>query len=56
MTTAILVVLAGLTLMFSPVRVLAIFMLLTLLYFNPLPTVLSLILLGGLYFAFNQWR
>ncbi len=54
MTTAILVVLAVLTLMFSPVRVLAIFMLLTLLYFNPVPTVLTASVLGGIYFLINR--
>ena len=46
MTTATLVLLAALTLIFNPVRVLAIFMLITLLYFNPIPTAITLALLG----------
>ena len=46
MTTATLVLLAALTLVFSPVRVVAIFMLITLLFFNPIPTAITLAVLG----------
>jgi hypothetical protein len=42
MTTAMLVVLAALTLVFNPVRVLAILMILTLLYFSTVPTVITI--------------
>jgi hypothetical protein len=49
MTTATLVLLAALTLVFSPVRVVAIFMLITLLFFKPLPTVITLAVLGLAY-------
>jgi hypothetical protein len=49
MTTATLVLLAALTLVFSPVRVVASLMLITLLYFNPIPTVITLAVLGFLY-------
>ena len=49
MTTATLVILAALTLVFNPVRVLAIFMLLTLLYFSTVPTVITLVVLAFLY-------
>ncbi len=50
MTTATLVLLAALTLIFNPVRVLAILMLITLLYFNPIPAVITLVVLAFLYF------
>ncbi len=49
MTTATLVLLAALTLVFSPVRVLAILLLITLLYLNPIPTLVTLTLLGLAY-------
>jgi len=49
MTTATLVLVAALVLVFSPVRGLAILMLISLLYFNPIPTVITLIVFGLLY-------
>jgi len=54
MTTATLVVLAALTLVFSPVRVLAIFMLMTLLFFSPVTTVITLAVLAILYYYFRR--
>ena len=53
-TTAALVVLAALTLVFNPVRVLAIFMLLTLLYFSTVPTVATLSLLAFIYYFLKR--
>jgi hypothetical protein len=53
MTTATLVLLAALTLIFNPVRVLAILMLLALLYFNPIPSVITLFFFGD-YLLLNQ--
>ena len=55
-TIAALVVLAALTLVFSPVRVLAIFMLMALLYFSPGTTLVTLSLLAFLYHLFLKWR
>ena len=49
MTTATLVLVAALVLVFSPVRVLAILMLITLLYSNPIPAVITLTVFGFLY-------
>ena len=49
MTTATLVLLAALTLVFSPVRVVAIFMLITLLFFKPIPAVITISVLAFLY-------
>ena len=42
MTTAMLVILAALTIAFNPVRVLAILLILTLLLFSTVPTVITL--------------
>jgi hypothetical protein len=55
-TIAALVVLAALTLVFNPVRVLAIFMLLALFFFSPLITLVTLSLLAFLYQLFLKWR
>ena len=55
MTTATLVLLAALTLIFSPVRVLAILMLLSLLYFSPAPTVITLSVLAILYYLLKRY-
>jgi hypothetical protein len=55
-TIAALVVLAALTLVFNPVRVLAIFMLMALLYFSPVATLVTLSLLAFLYQLFLKWR
>ena len=52
-TIAALVVLAALTLVFNPVRVLAIFMLLALFFISPL---ITLSLLAFLYQLFLKWR
>ena len=49
MTTATLVLLAALTLVFSPVRVVATLLLITLLSFNPIPTVITFAVVGFLY-------
>ncbi len=50
MTTATLVLVAALlALAISPLRVLAILMLIALLYFNPIPTAITLGLFGILY-------
>ena len=50
MTTATLVLLAlMLALGVSPIRLLAIFLLATLLYLNPIPSVIALIVLGLAY-------
>ena len=54
MTTATLVLLAALTLVFSPVRVVAILMLVTLLYFNPIPSAITLAVLGFIYFYIKR--
>ena len=54
MTTATLVLLAALTLIFNPVRVLAILMLLSLLYFSPVPTVITLSVLAFLYYLIKR--
>ena len=54
MTTATLVLLAALTLIFNPVRVLAILMLLSLLYFSPVPTVITLSVLAFLYYLLKR--
>ena len=54
MTTATLVLLAALTLIFNPVRVLAILMLLALLYFNPIPSVITLIVLAIIHYFFKR--
>jgi hypothetical protein len=54
MTTATLVLLAALTLIFNPVRVLAILMLISLLYFNPVPTVITLSVLAFLYYLLKR--
>jgi hypothetical protein len=54
MTTATLVLLAALTLIFNPVRVLSILMLLSLLYFNPVPTVITLSVLAFLYYLLKR--
>ncbi|UCE64559.1 MAG: hypothetical protein JSU59_05325 [Nitrospirota bacterium] len=54
MTTATLVLLAALTLVFNPVRVLAILMLVTLLYFNPIPTVITLAVLTFLFYLLKR--
>ena len=54
MTTATLVLLAALTLIFNPVRVLAILMLTTLLYFNPVPAVITLVVLAFLYYLIKR--
>ena len=54
MTT--IVVLAALTLVFNPVRVLAIFMLLALLYFSPVATLATLSVLALLYYYYQKWR
>ena len=54
MTTATLVLLAALTLVFNPVRVLAILMLLSLLYFSPVPTVITLSVLAFLYYLLKR--
>ena len=54
MTTATLVLLAALTLVFNPVRVVAILMLVTLLYFNPVPTVITLSVLAFLYYLLKR--
>jgi hypothetical protein len=55
-TISALVVLAALTLVFNPVRVLAIFMLLALFFFSPLITLVTLSLLAILYQLFLKWR
>jgi hypothetical protein len=55
-TISALVVLAALTLVFNPVRVLAIFMLLELFFFSPLITLVTLSLLAILYHLFLKWR
>ena len=55
-TIAALVVLAALTLVFNPVRVLAIFMLLALLYFSPVATLATLSVLALLYYYYQKWR
>jgi hypothetical protein len=55
-TISALVVLAALTLVFNPVRVLAIFMLLALFFFSPLITLVTLSLLAILYHLFLKWR
>ncbi len=54
MTTATLVLLVALTLVFSPVRVLAILMLITLLYFNPVPAVITLSVLAFFYYLLKR--
>jgi hypothetical protein len=54
MTTATLVLLAALTLIFNPVRVLAILMLLALLYFNPIPSVITLLVLAIIYYLIKR--
>jgi hypothetical protein len=54
MTTATLVLLAALTLIFNPVRVLAILMLASLLYLNPIPSAITLILLGLVYITLKR--
>jgi hypothetical protein len=54
MTTATLVLLAALTLIFNPVRVLAILMLLALLYFNPIPSVITLSVLAIIYYLIKR--
>ena len=55
-TISALVVLAALTLVFNPVRVLAIFMLLALFFFSPIITLVTLSLLAILYHLFLKWR
>ena len=55
MTTATLVLVAALVLVFSPVRVLAILMLITLLYLNPIPTAITLIVLGLVYTTLKRY-
>ena len=54
MTTATLVLVAALILVFSPIRVLAILMLATLLYLSPIPSTITLIVLGLVYFTFKR--
>ena len=54
MTVAMLVILAGLTIAFNPVRVLAISMILTLLYFSPVPTVITLSVMAILYYLIKR--
>jgi hypothetical protein len=54
MTVAMLVILAGLTIVFNPVRVLAILMILTLLYFSPVPTVITLLVMASLNYLIKR--
>ena len=54
MTTATLVLLAALTLAFSPVRTVAILLLCTLLYFNPVPAAITLSVLAFLYYLIKR--
>ena len=55
MTTAMLVVLAALTLAFNPVRVLAILMILALLYFSTAPTVITLSVMTIFYYLIKRY-
>ena len=55
MTVAMLVILAGLTILFNPVRVLAILMILTLLYFSTVPTVITLFVMTISYYLFKRF-
>jgi hypothetical protein len=54
MTTATLVLVAALVLVFSPIRVLAILMLITLLYSSPIPAVITLAVLTFIYFYIKR--
>jgi hypothetical protein len=55
MTTATLVLVAALILVFNPIRVLAILMLAALLYLNPIPSTITLIVLGLVYITFKRY-
>ena len=55
MTTATLVLVAALILIFNPIRVLAILMLTALLYLNPVPTSITLIVLGFAYINLKRY-
>ena len=52
--TSVLVILAALTLVLSPLRVWAILLILTLLYFSPIPTVITLAVLAILFYYFRR--
>ena len=54
MTTATLVILAALMLVFSPVRVLAILMILTLLIFSTGPAAITLSVVAFLYYLLKR--
>ena len=53
MTTATLVLVAALILVLSPIRVLAILMMISLLYSNPVPSVITLIVMAIFYYLLN---
>ena len=53
MTTAALVLFAVLILVFSPIRVIAFFLLITLVISNPLPGGITVILLGILFYLYK---
>ena len=55
MTTAMLVILAALTIVFNPVRVLAIMMILTLLYFSTVPTVITLSMMAISHYLIKRY-
>ena len=50
MTTALITLVAALTLIFSPIRVLATLLLLSLMALNPVPTSITLVFVGFLYY------
>jgi len=52
--TSVLVILAALTLVLSPLRVWAILLILTLLYFSPVTAFITLAVLGILYYLIRR--
>ena len=54
MTVSVLVILAALFLIYSPVRVMAVLCILLLVYSNPIPAIGTLIVLGAIYYFFKK--
>lgn len=56
MTTALIALVAALTLVFSPIRVLAALLILSLLALNPVPTFITLVFVGFfVYLLKTKW-
>jgi len=53
-TTALIALVAALTLVFSPIRVLAALLLLSLLVLNPVPTFITLMFVGFFYYLLKR--